>query len=158
MIIYQTQEQWDNFGQKLCQIFDTEFKSTPAPEPIKMEKMSLSGELHPMFGLRHTEESRKQNSESIKRIMNTPEMKELNSCIQKISQNKPEVIEKKKKANEWRSTAIYGWHPEKTNNQLILFKSIRDFCQQTGSNRSVVYGILKGQYKQSFGWSCKYAI
>jgi hypothetical protein len=54
MIIYQTQEQWDNFGQKLCQIFDTEFKSSPAPEPIYIDKVIQSA----FNGLNHTEESK----------------------------------------------------------------------------------------------------
>jgi hypothetical protein len=142
--------------ENLCSLFDIEFQSIKF-EPIEVEGFPICGNLHPMFGLTHSESTRKKLSESTKRMMLLPGMKERNSELQKISQSKTDVIEKKKKSNEWRSVAIYAWHEELTKNQEILYRSVRDFCQKTGANRSVVYGILSGKYKQSFGWRCKYA-
>ena len=150
--IYFTDEQ----NKRMCEIFGVEY--TPMEEhSFVVEGKVCRGELHPMYGLKHTKESKQKNSESIRKIMNSPKMKALNSKLQKVAQRKPEVIEKKKKGNEWRSKPIYGWHPEITNNSKVLYRSIRDFCQQTGTNRSVVSGILTGKYKQSFGWFCQYA-
>jgi tryptophanyl-tRNA synthetase len=151
---------YSNLNKSLCEIFDVQYNPNEyygEPDIIPMFG-PVCGELHPMYGLKHSQESRKQMSESAKRVMNLPEMKKLNSKLQKIAQSNPIVVEKKKKSNSWRSKPVYGWHPEFTNNQKVVYQSIRDFCHKTGTNRSVVNGILLGKYKQSFGWCCEYII
>ena len=59
MNIYQTQKEYDFFNQRMSEIFQITYVQSISPEPIFVEKSTTRGELHPAYGLKHSDETKK---------------------------------------------------------------------------------------------------